>query len=148
MSNHILLTLIAIGSSAITLILKILIERALKSREEKKTIKLELEKKENETTISELDVELRRVDVSKIKDKAIQDIVTDTYVWIDEMNEALSDMRSKNLKLEAAVFELTKRAEHAERLRDWYKNKLKQLIDICISRCPDLDIEEYREEIE
>ncbi len=141
MSQEILLTLISAGSAAFALGLNKLVAIIVRSRAEKQKEKAGADE-------SILDVERKRVDTSKIKDQAIKDLVNDTYLWIDQMNEALSDMRTKNLRLEAAVFELTRRAEQAERMRDWYRSMLKKLIDIVVHRCPDVDIDEYTDALE
>lgn len=141
MPQEIIATLISIISIGGTLAVQRIITNWTRSRSEK-------ESEEAKAQMDSLDVDLKRFDTSKIKDQAIKDLVNDTYQWIDDMNLKLNDMRASNLKLEAAVFEITKRAEAAERERDWLKDMLKRLVHICISRCPDLEIEEFKDAIE
>ncbi len=134
--------------SGLTLLITKLIDKATRTKSEKIIEEATAKKALEEYDSIKLDTDVKRVDTSKIKDQSIRSLVADTYVWIDEMNEALSNMRAKNLKLEAAVFELTKRSEQAERMRDWYRSKLKELIEICIVKCPDIDVSAFEKEIE
>jgi peptidoglycan hydrolase CwlO-like protein len=137
--------LIAIASSsvvtgALTLTVNKIIANITRSRSEKRKDRAEAEK-------TELDAEVKRVDTTQIKDRAIRSLVDDTYSWIDGMNERLNQMREDNLRLEAAVFELTKRAQIAERERDWLRSSLRRLIDLCIEKCPEISVDEYVEEL-
>lgn len=140
MVQEITTALIGIGSAGGTLLVVKLVNKFTKSRSDKK-------REAAHADIFEASADIVRVDTSKIKDKAIKDLVTDTYLWLDEMNDSLNKMRKKNLELEKMVFELTKRAEIAERERNFFKDILKRLIDIVVIKCPDIDVEEFRNAI-
>lgn len=145
MEQEIIIAVVGAFSAALALFLNRVVSNVTRTKQDKK-------KEKAEAGIIEIEEYSKRIDISSIKNKAIRDIVSDTYSLVDNMNESykrvnkeLAKMLEDNLRLEKAVFEMTKRAENAERHRDWYKSLLDKLLCIVKEKCPDISLSEFED---